>query len=424
MKKILVVDESALFLDYISKKLEENGFEVVQGKNGLDGTAKMRSEMPDLMIIDYFLSRKSSIELLKEKKQNRNVSGIPVIMLASKIDRSKLIQAAQFGVRKFLSKPIKIDSLMMSIAELLKVEVDIDSTPCIIEAHLNGQILFVEIARGLNKEKIEMLQYKIKELLDLYEVNNPRVVLMMSDLELGIEDQEKFKNLLDTIIEHAGPMASYMKILTTSEYAKQFISSDNAYASVGVTDDVSKAMDDLLGLKPDDIAHDEVVHDRLLSATAPKKERVESFQMRFDAEGAEVTGDESEAGSPEKARKTLTVAVVDDDPIMQQLIKTVFQRTGWTFKTYNNGREFIGEIEANEYDLVFLDLMMPEMNGFQVLQFLKQKEREMPIIVLSALSQQETVVKALSFGIHSFITKPFKPEALIRKTAELLNANF
>ena len=47
-KKILVIDESALFLDYLTKKLEENGFEVVQGRNGLDGTAKMRAELPDL----------------------------------------------------------------------------------------------------------------------------------------------------------------------------------------------------------------------------------------------------------------------------------------------------------------------------------------------------------------------------------------
>ncbi len=89
MKKILVIDESPLFRNYLVKKLGSYGFEVVQGANGLDGSVKMRNEMPDLLIMDYYLSRKSSVELLEEKSKNRNGANIPVLMVSPQIDKRK-----------------------------------------------------------------------------------------------------------------------------------------------------------------------------------------------------------------------------------------------------------------------------------------------------------------------------------------------
>ena len=80
MKKILVVDESSLFRDFLKQKLEEFGFEVIISMNGLDGSAKLRREMPDLLIMDYYLSRLSAIELLAKKAEDPNTSGIPVIL--------------------------------------------------------------------------------------------------------------------------------------------------------------------------------------------------------------------------------------------------------------------------------------------------------------------------------------------------------
>jgi DNA-binding response OmpR family regulator len=416
MKKVLVIDESALFRQYLTEKLEEKGFEVVEGRNGLDGLVKMRSELPDLIIIDFFLSRKSSIEVLKEKKENPNVSSIPVIMVASKIDRTNLVQVAQYDVRKFVSKPVRMDVLLKAVSELLKVEVEVDTTPCIIEAHLNDEILFIEIARGINLEKVELLRYRISELLDLYDIEYPRVLL---DVELSDDDRTKFKTLVDTIIEYAGPFAKHMKILTRSEVVARFTASMPQCREIEVTDNLNKAMDDLLGLRPDDVAHDEVVRSKLLATSAPRKERDETFQLRFDGESMNA-GD----GSRQKEKRGIAVAVVDDDPIIHQLVKTVFARTGFAISTFANGREFVDHLDDRKYDLVYLDLMMPEMDGFKVLEHLKAKSYSVPIIVLSALSQQEAVVKALRMGVHSFLAKPFRPEHLIRKTAELLNSNF
>jgi DNA-binding response OmpR family regulator len=64
------------------------------------------------------------------------------------------------------------------------------------------------------------------------------------------------------------------------------------------------------------------------------------------------------------------------------------------------------------------------MNGFQVLEAVRQRGIEIPIIVLSALSQRDSVVKAVQYGVKSYLIKPLEPEAIRKKAAEVLRVNF
>ena len=118
-KKILVIDESGLIRDYLTQKLEAFGFEVIAAQNGFEGNLKARSELPDLIIMDYFLSRVSSTDLLNNKLQDPNAKDIPVIMLASQLTRERVLALARFKIHKFFSKPIKIDSLGKAIGVVL-----------------------------------------------------------------------------------------------------------------------------------------------------------------------------------------------------------------------------------------------------------------------------------------------------------------
>jgi DNA-binding response OmpR family regulator len=421
-KKILIIDESNLFRDYLSKKLNQYGFEVLEGHNGLDGSAKMRGEMPDLVIMDYYLSRKSSMEVLQEKVKNPNTKDTPVILVSTKIDKNKVIEIAKFGVKKFFSKPLKMDALLSTVSEVLKVELKLDTTPCIIEAHFNDDILFIEVARGLNTEKIELLRYKLTELLGLYKVKVPKVLVMMSNLELTPADVPKLQQLFEEIIENGRTRPKLVKVLTTSDFVKDFLSESTDFFEIGVAESLDKAMDDLIGLKPDQIAHDEVAHSKFLTATAPKDGAEENFALRFDAERDGAAGDGGEALASQFGEAT--IAVVDDDLVIRELVKTVFSETGWTVVTFENGKEFVKGLNEHEFDLAFLDLMMPEMNGFQVLQYMKHTGNSLPIIVFSALTHQETVVKAVNFGISSYLIKPLKPEKLLRKAIEILSVTF
>ena len=415
----MVVDESSLFRDFLKQKLEEFGFEVLTAVNGLDGSTKLRREMPDLLIMDYYLSRMSAAELLQKKADDPNTARIPVIMASSKIERDQLVHVAKFGVKKMFTKPIRMDALVDAISELLGVSLNIDDTPCMIEAHFNDDILFVEVAQGLNREKIELLKYKVVELMELYEAKSPKVLIIMSSIDVGAEDSIKLGSLLSSVLENTDARPKQVKILTNSDYVSEFVADRSDYVGIEVTDNLEQAMDGLLGAKADEFMDKDTntVGQGFLQASAPRKEGEETIDIQF-------RGDQSSGFDLETMGKAVTIAIVDDDFVIRELVKAVLADTNFTILEYENGKEFVNDPEAESADLVFLDLMMPEMDGFQVMAEMKRQERSVPIIVLSALSQRETVVKALKSGVTSYIIKPLDPASVLNKAKEILKANF
>lgn len=419
MKRILVIDESQLFRDFLRHKLEDYGFEVTVAVNGLDGSVKLRKETPDLVIMDYYLTRNSSVELLEKKRNDPNAAEVPVIMASARIDREKLLEVAKYGVKKFFNKPIRVDALLNTISELLGVKLELDNTPCIIEAHVNDDILFIEVSQGLNNEKIELLRYKITELLQLHDIRQPKVLLMMVGLDVTSADSLKLGALLNVVMEYSQAKQRNVKILTNTEYVRQYIEEQGQLSEVEVTDSLEQAMEGLLGRRSGSYMQKDgkSAQTEFLTATQPKKEQEETFHMQFDAE-------RGSSFDLAELDQSIRIAVVDDDMVIQELIKTAFSDTRIQIQTFDDGQAFLHDEAGLESDLVFLDLLMPEMNGFQVLEAVRQRGIEIPIIVLSALSQRDSVVKAVQYGVKSYLIKPLEPEAIRKKAAEVLRVNF
>jgi CheY-like chemotaxis protein len=421
VKKILLINESSLIRDFLQVKFESLGFEVEAAINGFDGQIKLRRQDPDLVIMDYLLSRVSSTKLLLNKNNDPNTKDIPVIMLVSKLSKERILELARLKVKKFYAKPIKIDSLIKGISDLLSLELKIDNTPCIIDAHFNEGILFVELARGLNNEKIDLLKYKIAEILKLYEVAIPKVLIIMTDVQVNKDDIAKFNTFLSVIQESTNTPITGIKILTTSDTMPQILQTLPAFKKIEVTKNINEAMDKLLGIKVSDWMEDgvQVVRQDFIMAKKTGKEVEETIHLHF-------AGEKGEEASREALNldKDTRISVVDDDPVIRALIQTTFAKSGCTINSYENGKQFVDDLDKSNPDLIFLDLLMPEMDGFTVLKNLKTMENRIPVIILSALSKKETVKKALGYGVNSYLIKPLKPNDIMRKAAEILKMNF
>lgn len=422
-KTILIVDESDLFREYVKSRLAQFNLEVETAVNGLDGTAKIRNTLPDAVLLDYHLSRKTCREVLEEKARNPNAAGIPVILTAQKIDKNRLLELMSFNIRKVLIKPIKIDALYQTLSEILGVQFEIDTTPCVIEAHVNDTILFIEIAQGMNREKIELLRFKIAELLELYGIARPRVLVMISDMDLSFVDGPNLEALLDTVLASSRAINRRLKILTRSSFVRAFVHGRAAYAEIEVVDDLRKAMDSLLadaGTGESESDRGRIISERILTADR-KESSQESVELRFDSEARKTLSLETlrETG------KGLDIAAVDDDFVIQELIKTSFGAISARVTPYSEGKSFLEAMRNGaSYDLVFLDILMPGLNGYEVLDGLRAGEIEVPVIILSALGQKEAVLKAFQRGVKSYLIKPLKPEQILRKALEILKANF
>ncbi len=115
------------------------------------------------------------------------------------------------------------------------------------------------------------------------------------------------------------------------------------------------------------------------------------------------------------ASSTAAVLVVDDVPENRDLLVRRLKRLGINeVEQAANGIEALAAIERRDFDLVLLDIMMPELDGFGVLERLKQSGRvnDLPIVVISALNEIEPVVRCVELGAEDFIFKPFNPTLL------------
>ncbi|WYP26990.1 response regulator transcription factor [Alkalihalobacillus sp. FSL W8-0930] len=109
-----------------------------------------------------------------------------------------------------------------------------------------------------------------------------------------------------------------------------------------------------------------------------------------------------------------TVMVVDDDKDIRDGIDIYLKNDGYRVLQAENGREALNLLEMNEVHLLILDIMMPEMNGIEA-TFKIRQERNIPIIMLSAKSEETDKIHGLSIGADDYITKPFHPMELMAR---------
>ena len=118
------------------------------------------------------------------------------------------------------------------------------------------------------------------------------------------------------------------------------------------------------------------------------------------------------------------ILVVDDEPDVLLIVKTGMQAEGYDVVTASNGLDALAMVKEEKPDVVILDVMMPLMDGFEVLAKLKEDDATaaVPVIMLTGLSERSKIQKALISGIHFYVVKPFEFEELIQKVRTVLNA--
>ena len=118
------------------------------------------------------------------------------------------------------------------------------------------------------------------------------------------------------------------------------------------------------------------------------------------------------------------VLVVDDEPNILRTLTFVMKKEGYDVSSATNGEEAMAEVRSSKPDLIFLDIMMPKKNGYEVCQEIKDDPNlsDIHIIMLTAKGQDADREKGLSVGAEEFMTKPFSPIQVIGRVRELLGS--
>lgn len=119
----------------------------------------------------------------------------------------------------------------------------------------------------------------------------------------------------------------------------------------------------------------------------------------------------------------MKVLVVDDSKVMREMVVACLRGLpGASFAHASSGLEAIEQLSLETYDLVVLDLNMPDIGGIEVVEFVRgqDKLRELPIVIVTTRGDEASRARALQAGASRFMTKPFTPEAILSEVRTLL----
>ncbi|MBE6350378.1 MAG: response regulator [Spirochaetaceae bacterium] len=415
MKQVLIIDAPSLFQDFLKEKFISEQIQVETAEGNRDAFTKIVTTLPDLIILDISSTLKASLELLEKKRNDPNARTIPVIMTGPTLSRAQLAILAQYNVLKYFNKPIKYDIFFESVGKILDIDFIIDDTPCIMEIHLTNNIIFIEISQSLNREKIGLLKFKIAEIINQNNLTTPKVVLMLTGLPLNFVDAINLELLLDNIIADERIFKRNIKILSLDSFIRDLIQGHKEYSGIEVVNDLSNVLNAIVDA-PTTQNSREVILNKVLTPTEDVS--TSSVLMKFASER-----DASKQSEFAETDINMEIAIVDDDPVTRTLLEKIYQSINAKVQIFNSGSEFLAATSNKVYNLIILDIFMPGISGFDILNHLHNKGYPTPIIIYSNATSRDYVIQALSLGAKSYLVKPLKPEVLLQKSLEIMNSN-
>lgn len=116
----------------------------------------------------------------------------------------------------------------------------------------------------------------------------------------------------------------------------------------------------------------------------------------------------------------IKILIVDDDPIVLDSCKRVFEAEGFEVSVVPSTDKALTAMENNAFDILLIDVKMPERDGMYLIRAVKKQWPEVPIVVMSGYPTPETIAEVLQLGAEEFIAKPFTPDELLEIVRQVL----
>jgi len=120
--------------------------------------------------------------------------------------------------------------------------------------------------------------------------------------------------------------------------------------------------------------------------------------------------------------RSIKVLIAEDNVLNQKIIEILIKRMGWNYKMVGDGLEAVEECIGGDYDVILMDIDMPRMNGWEATIEIRRKQKDIPIVALTAYSEESFRKKSFEAGMNYFLSKPYNKEEIyetIRKCVTL-----
>ena len=115
------------------------------------------------------------------------------------------------------------------------------------------------------------------------------------------------------------------------------------------------------------------------------------------------------------------ILVAEDNYINQKLIEKLFQLKGWDYTMVIDGADVIGKVKSGNFDLILMDISMPNMDGFEATQIIREFNKDIPVIATTANIIAGFRERCFACGMNDFISKPFRKNEIFEKIEKLIS---
>jgi CheY-like chemotaxis protein len=126
-----------------------------------------------------------------------------------------------------------------------------------------------------------------------------------------------------------------------------------------------------------------------------------------------------------KLKKKINILLAEDNIINQRVAQTIFKNLGYEITIAQNGKECVERVKENRFDIIFMDIMMPEKDGLEATSEIRSAGYQLPIVAMTANAREEDKTKAFNSGMNHYLAKPVRieeiKEVLIRYFSEQTN---
>lgn len=385
--KVMIVEDDRVVAKIYMAALQKAGFEVEIALDGQRALERVEDYLPSLMVLDLQLPKISGIQVLRQLRAKSLFKSMPVVILTNAFLGQLTDQAIDAGANMILLKANSTPATVVEALErCLSGDLPIPERSHVALAGESVAIPFPEGKRVMESLKdVEFNQgiYVRKQFLE----EAPR---MLADM----------RALLDALPE-GGETDDRQRVLIDLYGRARALTGRASTAGLRNLATFSSAFEALLSTVSDDPA--EVTPSVVRTLT----EGVDGFCMLFKATHP------SENPPPVEVK----ILVVDDDILAARLMCLALGRAGWEPKVAEHPLRALEILEREHFDAILLDVLMPDLDGFEVCRRLRRMARHeaTPVIFVTSMDDFENRTKGLECGGNDFIGKPFLPVELAVK---------
>ncbi|MEX2049047.1 MAG: response regulator [Gemmatimonadota bacterium] len=408
-QRILIVEDDPEIAYLLSAILAADDREVVLAESGVEARQLLDAGDVDLVILDLILPDVDGRSLLTEMRERPQTAGVPIVVVTARIGAESRQDCYQLGADGFFEKPFDPDELAADLAVRLeraaraeRMALSDASTGLLNAAGLRAR--WADCPDGCALGLVEIDSF------------DPR-----SDT-WGWDGTEKVVREVAGALRAAAPEGVHLARVGGGDFALLMPGADlNEISEVAAAAlHVVKGLS-LRSVGPEEASLTATIGVMTAEPGTPLDEALDVARRRI-FQAREAHGDRVAAADPDAEKRTARVIVAEDDEISATILLHRLHKEGLEVERFDNGQDAYQAALARRPDLVILDVKMPGLDGFEVLERLRRSAdfATTPIIMLTSMGKEADVVRGFRLGADDYILKPFSPTELSARVRRLL----